>query len=262
MLDENDRLLLAEICDLIATATGLPVLSSDLTGQMAKARWFALGSAALAVELARGVVSETAAEPPRALNALRLARHLWECEHELHYLLDDPGRRVEEFVNRETRLRSSLRDSDTAVGARTPRPMPAAPDLPSVPNRQKIARLLGREREYHVHYRGSSWFSHPNMQPMLNSLATTAKGITVGSPEMAQQLPGMALSLTRLTLARLLLRAYREVGHTAGYVAVDRFMKDRGIAETGVLEEEDPEPEDGEPSATAAGGDRRTRPQS
>lgn len=221
---------------------------------MAKVRWFVLGSVALAVELARGVVSEVTADPPRGLNALRLARHLWELEHELHYLLDDPGRRVEAFIAREETLRRTLVAADAVFRGHEPQPAGEAATGARFPNRRAIAQCLGREREYQVHYRAASWFSHPNMQPMHNHLVRTIEGIAIGSSELARGLPGMALSLARLVLVRLLLRAYREAGHTRGFAGVDAFMKDRGIAETGVLEVGDPPAEEGTDPASTTGG--------
>ncbi len=67
---------------------------------------YVLGAVAAGWELAQGVLREGHAGAPA--NALRLARHLFELDIELHYVTTNPERRFEQLLAREAKNRLGL----------------------------------------------------------------------------------------------------------------------------------------------------------
>ena len=268
-MEENDRRLLDDLAALVSAAQDLPGVDPDAHKEPALAA-LALGGAVLGREMALGVSSEVQAEPPRGLNALRLARHLLELEHELHYAHADPEHRLVQFQRREASTKTWMPryvkafkaarvDEDTKdhlaamaeEGERLDREAKAraeagedvpANDWGTVPNRKTLAKALGRTNEYRAHYEPASWLSHPSIGALENILDVDEIGVLHDrSSTLAASLPGMALSLARMTYARVLRRAFEILGHSDRLEMVTEFMEARGIGETGLVESEPPE---------------------
>ena len=225
--DVNDASLAEELRALIKLGESLPPV--DLAeSQNPGLLTLALGAAVLGREIAEGVLSEISADPPRGLNALRLARHLLELEHELHYAHAEPERRVPQFRRREAHTKvwlprrykgfknaeadtneqtqlTEMADEGARLDAAARARRDADEDVPAsdwgtVPDRRIMAKALERTKEYRAHYDAASWLSHPSIGALENMLSVDSAGILHDrrSP-LASALPGMALSLTRLT---------------------------------------------------------------
>ena len=225
----------------------------------------ALGALLLGRELAEGVLSEAApAAGPRGLNAQRLARHLWEVETDLHYVTARPETRLPQMLVREAgaileiyrshpraarpafsperkalfedaEARAAALDQAAEARSRAGEAVPAD-DWGSFPTRLRLCKALGRPDEYFVYYGYGSLFSHPSIAAIDETMLATAAGV-VPRPEHDHRNASMALSLTRTTLARLLLRVARILAAGAPDLAdeVEAHMRAAAIPETGVV---------------------------
>jgi hypothetical protein len=119
-------------------------------------------------ELAEGVLAETTAN--RISNARRLARHLWEFELELSFILEDPDERLKQWRAEEARRWIRTREDRNAptedpfeslllAGFATTRT--GGGFLPTV---EEMASALGRADQYREEYRGLSYLSHPGLR--------------------------------------------------------------------------------------------------
>lgn len=279
----NDDLLLKDLRQLEGITADLPSVP-EAVDEHGGLRVLALGSMMLGRELLQGVVCEARAHPPRALNAIRLARHLWELEHELHYVQEDPAPRLQQLTAREMMNRRNLRRDKVFRRSRaeqlaelTPEEREAAEDAdrerekaeseearilgqdeediklrlaagqsvevneyPRVPGRRKIAKAIGRGNEYTALYEAASLFAHPSILAIDNALTFEGGQVRPSWAVQAEALPGMAMSLARLSFARLARRAYEILGDKGRIVALDEFMAPRRIERTGVYENETP----------------------
>lgn len=226
----------------------------------------ALGALLLGRELAEGVLSETAPEAgPRGLNAQRLARHLWEVETDLHYVTAGPQARLQQMLAREAgaileiyrspgrerdrpafsperkalfedaEARAAALDEAAEARSRAGQAVPAD-EWGSFPTRLRLCKAIGRGDEYFVYYGYGSLFSHPSIAALDETMIATPTGV-VPRREPGHRNAAMALSLTRTTLARLVLRVARILAPTAPGLAdaVADHMRAAGILETGVV---------------------------
>lgn len=182
---------------------------------------YVLGAIAVARELAQGVFSEAVAG--RAGNAIRLARHLFEQELELDYVLADPGPRLPQVrasdAARRLRLskvlgtsmprdlRSELKQltraaqsaEEDAVRRRKEGELVPASDYGYLPDRRVMSQASDREADYDLYYGGASWLAHPGI--IASELYLTDDGLALkppGRPAANDIAQGVALALGSL----------------------------------------------------------------
>jgi len=223
---------------------------------------FALGLLHLGAELLEGIESELRANPPRALNAMRLARHLWEAETDLHYVqhlgadgirqlcASEARRRIElarevipnwDARKEETRWLGLLELVESAEAREKSRTFTAATatDRGFIPGRRQILKVIDRHDEMASYYGASSWFSHPNLHPMSHLVTVDTEGRVGDGISQSAGLPGMSASLGRVAGARLILRASRILDAADAVEGLEWFMNREHLTETGVVREED-----------------------
>lgn len=123
MTRPHEAILAGEIRELIALVEPLPdvqVGPVDPATMLAALRVLAFGYVVLGREIAEGVLAEAEAKPARGLNAVRLARHLWETEQELHYAHEDPSERMTQFMGRDAKTRLWLARNYKGFSGATP----------------------------------------------------------------------------------------------------------------------------------------------
>lgn len=217
--DEDD--LQARIAELCALRETFGSIRTETVRAITGREQYALGSLYLGEDVLLGIISELDSRPPRALNAIRLARHLWEAECDLHYvdaLGDDAVRQVwatharnaleigqathpdwrsgkkapvwkersdlaEEAEKREATVDARRR---ACLGMRIP-----AAEHGFLPSRRTMLKAVGRADEMPIYYGAASLLSHPSLQGMSNLVGVSPDG-EVGPPlESAVQLPAM-----------------------------------------------------------------------
>ena len=141
-----------------------------------------------AAEAARGVLSEVVADRPT--NAIRLARHIYEYELQIDYVLDLPRvrrsqLRADDARNRllmvelvpelrltkkmKRRLTEIVEKSESEAASRDWTKKRGKPeDGPTLPKFERMAQLLAarwtdRDQHYNLVYRGASAISHPGL---------------------------------------------------------------------------------------------------
>ena len=179
-------------------ATALPrpdlvaVLLPPADVQQGKLELWKVGVGLAANELAAGVSRE--AQAGATLNALRLARHLFEYLLCARYVLADPVERLDEAYGDEAAERRKIRrfaqdlqpntaeallavqEQDALLAAAEQRK--SSGGRADLPNRADMARTLGLDDEYNHYYRASSWLAHPG-------LAGTSESYLVTSPDFS-----------------------------------------------------------------------------
>jgi hypothetical protein len=142
---------------------------------------------------------------------------------------------LEEFLRdaeERGRRRDEAADLKRAAGERV-----GVDDSGEMPSYLAQCKALGRGREYFVYYSHASLMSHPSIFS-LDSVVAERDGVVVPAEDgLDRRAAGMALFLTRTTLARLVLRAARLRADVAGDLVRDleRYMGAAGIPETGVI---------------------------
>lgn len=235
--EANNQLLRRELRALLRAASSVAREGVPQDGLQT----MALGSLTAGQQLARGVLAEARARPPRALNAVRLARHLWELETELHHVIEDPEPRLEQMVARDAIrtielhrsfpkkarptmdpekeklfVRYAARAKPRDIQARARR---AAGDKVhaneggSTPDRLIICEELNRTSEHHRYYAWASLYSHPSVIGLDSGIRMAGDRVTVeGAGDCSRMLASQALSLTRVFLCRVILRSARVIG--------------------------------------------------
>ncbi len=259
VFERNTQLLRRELRALLRSARSVSRAGVPQDGLQA----MALGSLVAGQQLARGVLAETRARPPRALNAVRLARHLWELETELHYVIEDQAPRLEQMVARDAIRTLELHRSfpkkqrpkmdaqlealfDHYEAKAKPRDKQArerravneavdANDWGSTPDRLIICKELNRVAEYGRYYAWASLYSHPSVKGLDSGMRLTEGRVIVeDGGERSAMLASQALSLTRVFLCRLVLRAARVIGAPKVEADIVNYMGELKMAETGV----------------------------
>lgn len=235
----------------------------------------ALGHVRAGTEIVAGVISELRADPPRALNALRLARHLWEMECDLHYVAEFPRdairqvwaseafRKVEvargildwKSVKEQDRWKADraliceARKRDKALADQEVQAAQASDATTSagagatqggfLPSRRQMLKALGRAEEMTAYYNAASWLSHPSLQAMSNHLTVAADGTIGPAIPAAVRLPAVAASMARVSASRLTARANWILGPLPRIGAeLQEWMEARGIGMTGLVAED------------------------
>ena len=146
-------------------------------------RAYALAAIGLARELAAGVARETRAEAPA--NAMRLARHLFEQDIDVHYLVDNREaalrqlqaweartqltleRKVSELgplsAAKKRRLRAVIKEAYRLDAKAKEKEKSGAEVFASergFPNYEQKAAAVDRLGDYAFFYGGASWMSH------------------------------------------------------------------------------------------------------
>lgn len=203
---------------------------------------YALGVVRSAIELGRGVLAEGIGG--RAGNAMRLARHLFEQELELHYVLDQPLPRLDQLRASEAKRRLQLVELNPGIEGRGA-PLEEFDSLVArakalnhtakqkpvwergfLPGYEDMATALDRQDDYNLYYRAASWLSHPGLAG--SGLYFEDDGITLrpldapSSPEDVAQ----ALSLGLGFLVNLLERANWCLGPAPGFDATLKQLQD------------------------------------
>lgn len=227
----------------------------------------ALGSVRLGRELLDGVIAELRAEPPRPLNAIRLARHLWEVEVEMHYVATFGAPAIEQVKASNTHRRVAIARDYYGKSWRTEKNTPkwrsaraavveagckqrdaearvaagatvAPTEWGLTPGRRRMLSALGRRVEMEIYYGGASWFSHPSVQSIGNLLSVASDGRVEPPDPIAEQLPFMGASLAIMSATRLATRANWILGPLYGVgPRVSAVMSARGIPLEGLAKE-------------------------
>lgn len=183
-------------------------------------------------ELVEGALAELKAR--RVHNAARLARHAWEFELELTWVMTDPAKRLPRWRSNEARREHHL----GADGYKDPRvaellaaEYERARKVPGsfMPTVERMADDLGRASQYRSEYRKMSYVSHPGFRSITwYSPATEAdversqRGELVPIPHMREAAAGMVDSVA-LMLALVVARALDPVEQAFGTsLATDR----------------------------------------
>lgn len=197
---------------------------------------------AAALEAARGVLSEI--ESGRPTNAIRLARHIYEYELHLEYVLDRPGERLLQLqaddasrrilANRlvpELKLRrrtvgayqAIVDASSLAAKNRGWRKKKGSPEKgPTLPTMEAMAKLLddrqpGRGWLYDLVYRGASVLSHPGLLSADTYVEATVDGSAAIRDSTEDPIREVQALLTAcLTLINLLGTTNWQLGATFG----------------------------------------------
>lgn len=88
-----------DLGDLTTVAAILRELDEATERVRSDVQTHTLGCLRLARELLDGVTAELRASPPRSMNAIRLARHLWEVEVDMHYVATFGSSAVDQVWN-------------------------------------------------------------------------------------------------------------------------------------------------------------------
>lgn len=209
---------------------------------------YVLGAVAAGRELAEGVQRETGAGAPA--NALRLARHLFELDIELHYVTESPARRFEQLLAREARNRLSIAKHDAegafedpefhkelkrlageghrAEGKATKR-KEAGEDVPADdlgwPGYDDKAKALERLHDYNVLYLPASWLAHPGFEASEIHLTGGDGNVKVRASGSKPELAESALALAVVSFYRVIHSAN---GHLGPFANVNETLEEIG----------------------------------
>jgi len=229
----DELVALAEIPMRLERSRGSSLDEFRLTG-------YVLGAVAAGRELGQGVRREADSGAPA--NSLRLARHLFELDIELNYVVAEPERHFEQLLSLEAKNRLAIARSDAGTEfedesfrrelkrrakqghraqAKAAQRRDAGECVPADelgwPSYEDKARALDRLDDYATLYGPASWIAHPGFVASEVHLDDSADIITVrpggGSrPEIAQS----ALALAVVSLYRVISAADAFLGPIPG----------------------------------------------
>lgn len=215
---------------------------ADGTEEEVSVRAYALGAVGLARELALGVARETREGAPA--NAMRLARHLFEADLDLHYLVENPEaaiRQAEAWEARshldidakvaelpplsaeakkvlKTRVKAAYRLDGKAKDEEKAGNEVAATDR-GFPTYEHKARAVGRGEDYGFFYGIASLMSHPSVTSIGHHLASDEGGAALSlrasgsDPTLTNMAPALALD----SLVKVMDHANKALGPIPGF---------------------------------------------